>query len=194
MSLLIDRNGQVSPTLSVLWRAANERSGGEPEALSFWQHLISKHEFKEEYWICDAEMRPQPGSRRRVDRGVRFLSSGNEIVVLCWLEAKGSTSPADIAECEQQALNACTEHLDTHPWQGHIYALTTAKTTAKAWIFERGDRELTVMLPDQDRYIEAHSSEGVQIRSCFERMKYLVPAEIMGQSDSTRVTQTPLAS
>ena len=192
MSLLIGPNNQPLLTLTALWKAAHESSAGEPEALSFWQHYISKHEFKDEHWICDAEIRPQPGSRRRVDSGVRFLSTGNEILVLCWLEAKGSTAAGDISECEEQALRACKENLESHPWQKHIFALTTARTTAKAWMFERGDDEMKPIFPD--RYIEANSSDGIQIKKCFERMKALIPATVAGYPDSTRVTQTTIVS
>lgn len=190
MSLLFGPNNQPKPTLSALWRAAHSSGAQEAESLSFWQHYLSKHEFPEEHWICDAEIRPEPGSQRRVDRGVRFLSTTNEIVVLCWHEAKGGTSPRDIRECEQQALDACKKSLATHPWQRHVFALTTARTTAKAWIYERSDAELAPLF--EDEYIEANSSEGYKISKSFQKMKALIPAEVAGNPGLTRVTQTSL--
>jgi hypothetical protein len=39
-----------------------------------------------------AEFRPEQGSRSRIDRGIRYLAEGDEIIVLCWIEAKGSVS------------------------------------------------------------------------------------------------------
>lgn len=106
------------------------------------------------------------------DRGVRFLTTGNEIIVLCWHEAKGSTSPSAIKECEEQALDACKRSLESHSWQRYVYALTTAKTTAKAWVYERGDEELTALF--EEEYIEANSNEGYKISKSFQRMKTLV--------------------
>ena len=150
----------------------------KPSVYLFGNTIFPKHEFPEEYWICDAEIRPEPGSQRRVDRGVRFLSTTNEIVVLCWHEAKGGISPRDIRECEQQALDACKKSLATHPWQRHVFALTTARTTAKAWIYERGDAELAPLF--EDEYIEANSNEGYKISKSFQKMKTLIPAEVAG--------------
>jgi hypothetical protein len=188
MSLLSDTNNQPKATLLALWKAAHSSGAQEAESLSFWQHYLSKHEFKEEYWICDAEIRPEPGSQRRVDRGVRFLSTANEIVVLCWHEAKGGTSLREIRECEQQALDACKRSLASHRWQRHVYALTTARTKAKAWSYDRNDEELAPLF--EDEYIEANSNEGYKISKCFQKMKSLIPAEVAGNPGLTRVTQT----
>jgi hypothetical protein len=187
MSLLFDLKGQPKPTLTALWREAHKGGGQEAEALSFWQHYLSKHEFKEEHWICDAEIRPQPGSQSRIDRGVRFLGKDGEIIVLCWLEAKGGTSPSEKSNCEKQALNACITSLKDHPWQRHVYALTTAKTEAKAWTYERGDPELTALFDDS--YVEANSSEGYKISKSLQKMKSLPPAEVTGDPNSMRMMQ-----
>ena len=178
----------ATPTLAALWRDANSGEGGEPEALSFWQHLLSKHVFREEYWICDAEARPEPGSRRRIDRGVRYVDSKGEIVVLLWLEAKGDMTPNKLREAEQQALDACKRTLNSHKQQSHIYALTTGKTLAKAWIYERDDRHLTALFGEQ--YIEANSSEGTQILKWFDRAKSLLPAAVGGNRGASQLTDT----
>jgi hypothetical protein len=114
MSLLYDPDNSPRKTLAVLWQAAHAKEAQEAESLSFWQHLFSKHEFKEDYWICDAEIRPAPGSRKRVDRGIRFVSTGQELIVLCWHEAKDKESPSAIKECETQALRACQDNLQSH--------------------------------------------------------------------------------
>lgn len=106
MSLLVDSKGHLNPTLDALWQAAHAKDAQEAEALSFWQHLFAKHIFPEEHFICDAEIRPSPGDRRRIDRGIRFLSIEREIVVLCWHEAKDKETPSAIKECERQALEA----------------------------------------------------------------------------------------
>lgn len=169
MSLLLDSQNQLKTTLYALWQAAHEDGAGEPEALSFWRHLFAKHEFSEEHWVCDAAIRASPGSRRRIDRGVRFLSTESEVMVLCWLEANGSHSPGAIKECEQQALAACRESLEDQASQQIIYALTTISTKGKAWVYHRGDRELTALF--EGDYVEAHSSEGLQLRRCFQKMK-----------------------
>ncbi|OAL36392.1 hypothetical protein AYO20_04288 [Fonsecaea nubica] len=132
MSLLLDSENRYIPTLLALYQAAHAPGAQDAEALSFWQHLFSKHVFKEEYFICDAEMRPAPGDRRRIDRSVRYLSTGNEIIVLCWHEAKGGSTPSAIMECESQALDACKRAIISHPWQPMIYAFTTTKTSGKA--------------------------------------------------------------
>jgi hypothetical protein len=160
--VLINSEGQLKPTLFALWKAAHAQGAQEVEALSFWQHLFAKHEFPEEHFICDAEIRPSPGDRRRIDRGVRFLSTRGEIMVLC--------------------LDACKKSLESHPWQKHIYALTTAKTMGKAWLYQKDEDQLTPLF--DDNYIEAHSSEGQKLRKCFQRMKTILPADPAGAPNS----------
>ncbi|KIW28863.1 uncharacterized protein PV07_04726 [Cladophialophora immunda] len=183
MSLLMSPDGTFRAVLFELWKAAHTKDAQEPESLSFWQHLLSKYEFKEDFWICDAEIRPTADSRRRIDRGIRFIEpNAREIVVLCWLEAKGVDTAEATRQSEAQALDACKLTLDNHPWQGHVYALTTTRTKAKAWMYERGD-EYMIPLHEED-YIEAHSSEGIKLRSAFERMKLITPAPVLGMDRS----------
>ena len=182
MSLLLDSDNKPRPTLTALWKAAHSKEAGEPEALSFWQHLLAKHEFKEEHWIIDAEIRPEPHSRSRIDRGIRFLTTGNEIIVLCWIEGKGDDSRTATKECEEQARLACQRNLASHPWQKTIFAFTTLVTKGKAWIYDVDHRVLNPM-HDED-YIEANSSEGVQLRKCFVRMKSFPPAAPAGAPNS----------
>lgn len=58
MSLLSRPDGQPDATLLALWKIAQSSRAQETESLSFWQHYVTKHEFNEQYWICDAEARP----------------------------------------------------------------------------------------------------------------------------------------
>ena len=175
----------TTETLAALWRDAHSKEGGEPEACSFWQHVLSKHYFKEEHFICDAEIRPEPGSRRRIDRGVRFVGTDGVVIVLLWLEAKGDSSNPSLRAAEQQALDACKRNLNSHN-QAFIYALTTGKTCAKAWTYEKGDPNLAPL--DSDSYIEANSSDGGIISKWFERMRKFSPAAMAGDPRATRIT------
>jgi hypothetical protein len=182
MSLLFDPDNKPRPTLTALWKVAQTKGAGEPEALSFWQHLLARHEFKEEYWIIDAEIRPEPQSRSRIDRGIRFLTTRDEIIVLCWIEGKGDDSNAARKECEEQARLACQRNLDSHQWQETIYAFTTLGTKGKAWIYTV-DHPVLLPMHDED-YIEAHSNEGHQLRTCFARMKAFPAANPAGAPNS----------
>ncbi|KIW09665.1 hypothetical protein PV08_12080 [Exophiala spinifera] len=179
MSLLFDPDNKPRLVLTALWNAAHEKGAGEPEALSFWQHLLAKHEFQEDYFIIDAELRPEPGSRRRVDRGIRYMTTNHQLVVLTFIEAKGLASDGAKKEAERQALQDCKDYIRSHSWQDQIYALTILRTAAKAWIYNsEGFNPL-----HDDHYIEANSSEGKQLRKAFERMKSFPPAKIAGAPD-----------
>lgn len=173
MSLLFGPDGKPRITLTALWKAAQAKDAQEADVVPFWQHLLARFEFGEEYWVVDAEMKPEPTSRRRVDRGVRFFSTDKEFVVLLWIEAKKGESEAERKLCEKQALQACRETLASHKWQPEIYALTTLKTKAKAWSYAAGSEELVPM--HDAHYIEAHSNEGYKLSKCFERMKKFAP-------------------
>ncbi|KIW63409.1 hypothetical protein PV04_10254 [Phialophora macrospora] len=180
MSLLHDsNNGQSSATLYALWKAAQTQDAQEAEASSFWQHLLARHEFPEEQFICDAWIRASRGDGERIiDRGIRtFLpSTGSEIIVLCWVEGKGDPSPSAIKDCETQALDTCKKSLESHEWQESIYALTTSQTRAKAWLYEKGGAVGLTPLGNDEEYIEANSAAGYKLRECFERMKRSPPA------------------
>jgi hypothetical protein len=185
MSLLYDADMKLRTTLMVLWRETRKAGAGEPESMSFWQHLIAKHEFSEEWWVCDAEMRPAPGSRKRIDRGVRFVDSSMQLTVLLWVEGKGNTSATAKKEAEEQALRACRDNLESHKSQTFIYALTTAMTEAKVWIYHRDEPNLQAL--HDEHYIEANSTQGSQLRVAFARMKKVTPG-VVGGAPNPQVT------
>jgi hypothetical protein len=189
MSLLLNSDNTVRVTLKRLH--VDAQGAQEPECLSFWNHYLTKFEFKDEHWIVDAEFRPEQGSRSRIDRGIRFLAEGDEIIVLCWIEAKGSDSNAKKKEAEQQALRACQVTLKSHRWQSFIYALTTAKTTAQAWTYERGETEMQPLW--DGGYVEANSSNATQLRKAFQRMKSFPPTPIARAAASHVTTDSSKA-
>ena len=190
MSLLFNPDKTTRKTLFALWKHAHAKGAGEPETLSFWQHLLAKHEFSEEYWIIDAEIRPEPGSRSRVDRGIRYMSTDRQILVLTFIEAKGASMESARKECERQALNACQAYLQSHSWQKEIYAMTILVTTAMMWTYQQGSERL-VPLHD-NHYIEANSSEGAQLRKCFEKMRKFSHAQIADAPNLHIATQPNL--
>lgn len=180
MSLLCDTDGKSRTTLQVLWREAHTAVASEPESRSFWRHLIAKHEFPEECWVCDAGMRTAPGSGKRVDQGVRFIDSSQEFMVFQWVEGKGDIREAAKEEAEEEALRACRDYLESHKSQTSIYALTTVKTEAKAWIYHRDEAGLQSL--HDEHYIEANSSEGTQLRHVFMTMKNTTTGVVAGVS------------
>lgn len=200
MSLLQDPDGKLRVALAALWHETRKPDAGEPESMSFWQHLIAKHEFPEAYWVCDAEMRPAPGSRKRIDRGVRFVDSALEITVLCWVEGKGKSSTPAKKEAEAQALRACRDTLAAHQSQKFVYALTTALTEGKAWIYSEDTSGLQPL--DEGAYVEANSANGRQISQAFKRMRQMPPAVVLGapnpnitsQGPASRLPQRPVAA
>lgn len=192
MSLLYGPNGKARVTLAALWRDAHKSEAGEPEALSFWQHYLVRHEFLEDHWVCDAEIRPEPLSRSRIDRGIRYLAEGNEIIVLCWIEGKGKNSKAAMREVEEQARLACKRYLDSHSWQDSIYAFTTILTMGKAWTYTRDEGVLTSM--HDDDYIEANSNEGYKLSKCFARMKSFPPTPPAEAPNSSIANQPNFAA
>ncbi|KIW20626.1 hypothetical protein PV08_01201 [Exophiala spinifera] len=157
MSLLVDSNNRPRHTLRALWDVAQMEDASEWEVLSFWRYLLSKHAFEEEYWI--------------VDHGIRYVEQGNEnrIAVLLWHEAKRGESMSEQKECEDQALQACQEYLQRHAWQTELYAMTTLRTKAKIWSYDKIAQVLVALY--DDHYVEANSSEGIQLKMCFERTK-----------------------
>lgn len=190
MSLLFNPDKTTRKTLLALWKHAHAKGAGEPETLSFWQHLLARHEFSEEYWIIDAEIRPEPGSRSRVDRGIRYMSTDDQLLVLTFIEAKGVSMESARKESERQALNACQAYLRSHSWQKEIYAMTILVTTAKVWTYQQGSKRLEPM--HDDHYIEANSSEGSQLRKCFERMKKFTHARVADAPNLHVATQPNL--
>jgi hypothetical protein len=195
MSLLY--NGTtLRPALTQLWKEASAQHAHENAAVAFWNHYLSKYEFPGEDWIIAPESDPALQSLRRVDLVVKFVDSTPIIRVLCFGELKRhGAPPADMKECETQALDACRRHLQTHN-QSFVYAMTMWGTRARLWLHEQGDAHLTPLfgspaIGDKSKYIEENSNEGQDLARGFQRMKILPPARLPSQTSAPSFSLFP---
>lgn len=176
----------TTPTLRKLYEDAHREGALEQDAVALWRHIL-KSEFRDEHFVHDTERRPEWKDRTRSDMVVRYVGEDNEWVILLWYEAKRGSSLSELKEVQTQVLYNCRKTLETSR-VNRVYALTTLGTTAKAWQLQKGDAMMVDLLPGYG-YIDANSSHGHRLRSCFKRMKTDLPAAILGQTSRSNIFQ-----
>lgn len=90
---------------------------------------------------------PAPGSRNRIDHTILYLDSGTtSILCLNLSESKRASTRShfSLAALERQALDYCTEYLQSEPSVPYIYAYatTSAGAHARVWKVMQGSRDL----------------------------------------------------
>ncbi|OCL09029.1 hypothetical protein AOQ84DRAFT_388450 [Glonium stellatum] len=181
----------INDYIRVLYDEANSDKY-EHSSISFWNYLLTKVYFTEDWFFTDREKPASPDDPlRRVDEQVRYFERGSmKTRVLCIHEGKkAGEGDSAVANVEGQAFEACATYCASSGMT-HVYALTTIGTYARTWKYsseEQEDRQFVALfgsagLTNRAAYVDANSALAIQLDQSFRHMKQFLPSGAADQA------------
>ncbi|KFZ01476.1 hypothetical protein V500_00742 [Pseudogymnoascus sp. VKM F-4518 (FW-2643)] len=175
MSLIKD------PRTLSLWETAQSRP--EWGATRFWEYVFKESIFVGRDWAISSQQPPtnNQGDRRRVDLCIERWIRDSWQKIAVFEAKKANCSQAEIDTVEFQAYEACMAHL-LDSGREQMYGMTTIGTRARIWYVTKDDDYLLPMVPatvglsDRPAYIDAHSSQALDLKKGFD---YIVKNDMM---------------